>query len=293
MKVANRTQDERVRCRLIEAADLWDIAKLLHVGFPRRTEDYWMAGLQNLEQLVPPAGFPKFGHMLQAGARPVGVHLLISSAVNDAPAGSVRCNGSSWYVDPEFRLYGALLLVQGTKLPATYVDIDPNPFTLPIIRTRGFDRCWRGTFVAMPSLGGKAGGTVRILSRRADWIAARIPPTDLRLLEEHESFGCISLWCETRSGGQALIFRRRWLKTGIPCAQMIYCRSIDHLEDVAKPMSQFLLARGLAFMLVPTDKKLRGVPGVWFPDKFEIWCKGPHAPRVGDLAYSETALFGL
>ncbi|MGH7154026.1 MAG: hypothetical protein ACREF3_08850 [Acetobacteraceae bacterium] len=278
---------------MIETSHLSEVATLLHAGFRRRTVNYWAKGLENLARLTPPDGFPQFGYLLQAGTRSVGVHLLICSLFQDDPNGAVRSNVSSWYVEPEFRLYGTLLLVRATKQPATYVNIDPQPATLPIIEAQGFRKCGEGVFAAVPLLAGAKTAPVRILSHRADWLSASIPESDFRLLNDHQSFGCISLWCETSSGGHALIFRRRWVRPGIPCAQTIYCRSLEHLEQVAKPVGRFLAARGMSMMLVSADRKLRGVPGRFFADKLAIYCKGPHLPRMGDLSYTEAAVFGM
>jgi hypothetical protein len=282
-------------CRLIDTPDLPAIADLLQAGFPVRTMRYWTAGLQRLAQHEPPEGFPRFGYMLEAAGRPVGVHLLISATPPSDPASIVRCNCSSWYVTPEFRSYGSLLFMRATRRkPALYTNIGPQPATVAIIEAHGFRKYSQGVFAAVPLLATTRTASVRLLANRADWAAAGIPAPDLRLLADHEAFGCVAVWCETPAGGQPLIFRRRRIKPGeIPCAQLIYCRSIEDLEALAGHLGWFLAARGMPLLLVPSNRPLRRLPGWFFPLKMAIYCKGAPPPRIGDLSYTEAAIFGM
>jgi hypothetical protein len=286
---------DRIFCRVIETGQIPAIADLLHVGFPARSRNYWDVSLRRLAQHVPPEGFPQFGYMLAVADRPVGVHLLISSSSPYESGSDVRCNVSSWYVKDEFRSHGSLLLLKATRKPgAIYTNISPRPETIPIIEAQGFRKFGQGVFAALPFLAKARATPTRIVVRRADWEAVGVPAADQRLLADHQPFGCLSLWCETPAGAQPLIFRRRSIKPGgIPCAQLIYCRSLEHLEEVAAPVGRFLAARGMPLMLVPADRPLRGVPGRYFAEKLPMFFKGAHKPRIGDLSYTEAALFGM
>ncbi|HTR15796.1 MAG TPA: hypothetical protein VMI52_02020 [Acetobacteraceae bacterium] len=285
----------RVSCRLIETSHLPAIIDLLHAGFHRRSRQYWELGLRRLAQHRPPEGFPQFGYMLQSAGRPVGVHLVIASTSPDDPNSAVRCNGSSWYVEEAFRSYGLVLLMRATRQqPAVYTNIDPRPATVPIIESQGFRQFSQGVFAALPLLARTRTAPVRLLARRTDWEAEGIPAADLHLLTDHAAFGCLGLWCKTPTGGQPLIFRRRRIKPGgIPCGQLIYCRSLESLEELAGPAGRFLAARGMPVMLVASGRPLRGVPGRFFPEKLPMYFKGAQPPRVGDLSYTEAALLGL
>ena len=109
-----------VVCRQISEADLPPIAKLLAFGFPGRNLSWWRSGLARLALHSPPDGYPRFGYMLEAEGRPVGVHLLICSA---QPSG-VRCNASSWFVREEFRSFATMLMLRATRqLPGAYVSL--------------------------------------------------------------------------------------------------------------------------------------------------------------------------
>ncbi len=283
----------RVSCRQIAAADLPAVADLLHAGFPKRPRSYWVEGLQRLTLNHAPEGYPKYGYLLQSGGEVVGVLLLVFSARDDGSGPVLRGNVSSWHVRPAFRAYAPLLVLRAIRhAAARYLNVSPAPETLPIITAQGFRQFSRGVFAALPMLA--RSGTARLHANAAQWRAADIPHADLRLLSDHAAFGCLSLWCETRQGGQPLIFRRRRIKPGgIPCAHLIYCRSLEDLEAVAGPVGRYLALRGMPLMLVACDRALRGVPGRLFPDKLPMYFKGAESPRQGDLSYTEAALLGM
>ena len=291
----SKSAGPRVAMRNITAADLPGLAALLRSGFPRRTLSYWVEGLRHLGALTPPDGMPQFGHLLAAAGQPVGVLLMISSTPADAPPGAVRCNVSSWYVRPEFRAYAPLLSLRAIEnKAATYINVWPAAHTLPAITAQGFVQGAAGLFACLPALGRWHRG-VRILSRAEDWARSRfISPAQLRLLAEHQDFGCLCLWCETADGGCPFIFRWRLArKLRVPCAMLIYAESLDHLEDFAGPLGRFLLARGMPVMLAGAHRPLRGVPGRYFPEKLHIYYKGTLPPRGSDLSYTEAAVFGI
>jgi len=283
----------RVSCRPIEAADLVAITDLLHAGFPKRPRRYWVDALDRLTAREVPAGLPRYGYLLQSGGQPVGVLLLIFSAGADGGGSSGRGNVSSWYVQPAFGPYAPLLVLRGIRHKvATYLNVSPAPETLRIIAAQGFRQYSEGVFAAVPWLVPARGGRVRRVSQRADGEALGIPAADCRLLTDHTAFGCLGMWCETAAGGQPLIVRRRLVKPGIPCAQLIYCRSLADLEAMAGPVGRFLAMRGMPLLLVAANRPLRGVPGRFFAGKLPMYFKGTE-PRPGDLSYTEAALLGL
>lgn len=268
---------------------------LLHTGFPKRPRSYWIEGLHRLTVRSEPQGYPKYGYLLQSGGEIVGVLLLIFSATDDGSGPTLRGNVSSWYVRPAFRAYAPLLVLRTIRHPAaSYLNVSPAPDTLRIIAAQGFRQFSRGVFAALPMLARTGAAPLRLRARAAEWQAAAIPQADLRLLADHAAFGCLGLWCESGQGGQPLIFRRRRIKPGgVPCAQLIYCRSLEDLEELAGPVGRFLALRGMPLMLVACDRTLRGVPGRLFPDRLPMYFKGAQEPRQGDLSYTEAALFGL
>lgn len=288
-----RAASSKIACRPIDAEDLPAVIDLLHKGFPRRNRRYWEAGLQRLARHVPPPGFPRFGDMLTTEGRPVGLHLLIAAPCRD-PGAPVRCNGSSWYVDERFQSYGIFLQMRGTRWqPAVYTNIDPRSHTVPMMTAQGYHLYSRGLFACLPALAPSPPHPTRLITGHAAWHAAGVPVADQRMLADHAAFGCICLWCETPSGGQPVIVRRRVIKSTVPCAQLIYCRSLSEFERVARPVGRFLAARGMPFLLAPAAEPIREIPGRLFPDKLPMYFKGAKPPRPTDLSYTEAALFGM
>jgi hypothetical protein len=103
-----------VRCREIATADIDGIVNLLTVGFRHhhRTRAFWRRALERLSEHTTPQGLPKYGYLLECKDTPVGAILLIFSSilVNGEP--KIRCNVSSWYVEPAFRGYATMLVAR-------------------------------------------------------------------------------------------------------------------------------------------------------------------------------------
>ena len=79
-----------------------------------------------------------------------GVLLVIFSSTD---AGDIRANASSWYVEPNYRLFANMLLAQALRIPnVTFVNVSPNPSTLKTIGMQGFVAYVGGTYVALAAL---------------------------------------------------------------------------------------------------------------------------------------------
>ena len=57
-----------IKCREIGPDDIEGIANLLTSGFCPRTPGFWMHALKRLSEHATPAGFPKYGYLLNAEA---------------------------------------------------------------------------------------------------------------------------------------------------------------------------------------------------------------------------------
>ena len=125
-----------IRCREIGEADIEAVAELLTRGFVGSSRDYWMQGLQRQATREVPQGYPRFGYMLENDGAPVGVLLLIYTARGTEAGAEIRCNLSSWYVEPAFRNYASMLtkIAQRHK-DVTYINI--SPATLDLADHRG------------------------------------------------------------------------------------------------------------------------------------------------------------
>jgi hypothetical protein len=281
----------KIRCRQIADGDLDALADLLKRGFgARRTHAFWRHVLAGLKARAVPAGMPRYGYLLENAGVPVGAILLIFAAT---PGGEApRANVSSWYVEPAFRSYAPLLVAQALKLkPVTYLNVSAVPHTWPILEAQGYQRYSNGVFVAVPAVQ-RSRSDVRLLAADHEPDAPH-EPFERDLLVEHASYGCISLWGVTRERAYPFVFRPRIVKNVAPCAQLVYCRDVADVARFAGPIGRFLARRGRPFVVIDANGPIEGLVGRYFDGTMPKFFRGPARPRLGDLAYTETALFGM
>jgi len=281
----------KVRCRPIVDGDLDGLTDLLKRGFgSRRTRSFWKRALALLKARPVPPDMPRYGYLLENDGAPVGAILLIFAA---APGdGAMRANVSSWYVEPAFRSYAPLLVAQALKLKTvTYLNVSAVPHTWPILEAQGYQRYSSGVFVALPAVQ-RAHNEVRLLA--ADHAPDAPHETFERdLLIAHAASGCISFWGVTRERAHPFVFRPRIVKTMVPCAQLIYCRDVADVVRFAGPIGRFLAWRGRPFVVIDANGPIDGMVGRYFDVTMPKFFRGPVRPRLGDLAFTETALFGM
>jgi len=283
----------KVRSRQINDADIDGVVDLLTRGFPLRTRGYWQRALKNLSLHQTPAEMPKFGYLLESGGDLVGVILLIFSSI-PGDASRMRCNVSSWYVEPAFRGHASLLISQAIKHKnVTYVNISPALHTRPIVEAQGFSRYGDGQFVAAPALsmnGPGAAAKVIDVDTRPD---AQFEHSELELLLAHKAHGCLSLWCVTPERAHPFVFMPRLAKGIVPCAQLAYCRDISDFVRLARPIGRYLAVHGRPLVIIDSNGPIPGLVGKYINGKAPKYFKGPDRPKLGDLAYTEAVLFGF
>jgi len=171
----------------------------------------------------------------------------------------------------------------------------PPVHTFPTIEALGYKRFCNGVFAAIPVL---AAGTYKAKTKMTRVVDATrperlVPAGELQVLRDHESYGCLSLWCETQDGEYPFIFRRRFIKHFplVPSAQLIYCTSVDEVVRLAGPIGSYLTLRGMPFMIIPANGPIPKLIGRYFDGKTMYYC-GSERPRLGDLAYTEVAMLG-
>ena len=288
------TSAPSLRCRQIAESDIPAVAALLARGFHHRNQQFWLRALAQLTRREPPPGLPKYGYLLESGGVAVGALLLICSMVRTDGTAIPRCNLSSWYVEPTFRTYAALLVSQALRHKnVTYLNVSPAPHTLPIIEAQGFARYCDGVFIAVPMLNGLFGhdGAKVIGAEGRPDVA--FDPLEQKLLQQHAALGCISLWCTHAQSAYPFVFRTRLVKSAIPCAQLIYCRDIADFVRFAGPVGRFLARRGRPLVIVDANGPISGVVGTYRRGTAPKYFRGSLRPRLGDLAYTEYALLGV
>jgi hypothetical protein len=283
--------------REILESDLDAIGDLLTRGFVHRSHEYWMRGLHYQGARALPPGAPRYGYLLEHQGVPVGCLLLIyASKIIDGEAAAC-CNVSSWYVDPAFRNYGALFASMSQKRKdITYFNVTPAAPTWPILEAQGFAPYCRGLYFSVPALtrGGR-GMTVEAVTQDTGFVAG-LPDADLAMLKRHAEYGCLSLVC--RTAGEALPFiffslRKRRGIIPLPAMQLGYCRSIADYVKCAGAIGRHLLRRGKPIIIVDANGAVARLPGVYSETRGRKYFKGPQRPRLGDLADTELAIYGM
>ncbi|RVU16870.1 hypothetical protein [Methylobacterium oryzihabitans] len=278
-----------VRRRQITDGDLDAVAELLSRGFPTRTAAWWRRGLARMAARAVPEGYPRFGTLLESGGRPVGVLLMIVSRVGDG----LRCNLSSWYVEPAFAAQSPLLLNHALRDRAvTYVNVSPAPHTRPIIEAQGFRPFSRGLLLSLPWL--RVGRERVRLHRIGGTVPERFADLpEAGLLAAHAGHGCHAVVVEAADGPHPFVFAaRRVLNRLVPTTHLIHCRAVQDFVRFAGPLGRHLLLRGCPAVLVDLDGPAPDLPGRPISLHQTRYSRGPNPPRPGDLAYTEGVIFG-
>lgn len=285
-----------IRCREIGIPDLDAIADLLARGFARRPRDWWIAGLKRQLTREVPEGFPRFGYMLEHEGRPVGALLLIYIARDDDGGSSIRCNLSSWYVDPAFRAYAPMLTkVAQRHEHVTYVNISPATWTWPTIEAQGFRAYCRGVFFSFPVLSRAAKGMrVEIVPPGAD-VVDGLSETDIAILARHAAYGCLGIVCRTDDGRAfPFVLQTMRIKERIapPAMQLIYCRDAADFVTCAGAIGRFLLRRAVVAVALDANGRINDLVGHFREGNRRRFFKGPQCPRLADLSDSELVIYG-
>jgi hypothetical protein len=282
-----------IRCRQIGDTDISQVVNLLTRGYAKaRSREFWQHVLDGLNRRAVPAGYPRFGYLIESDGKLVGAIILIFSTVWVDGSARIRCNGSGLYVDPAFRIYAPLLTSKALKdKSVTVLNITAAPHTHKMVEATGFTRYSDGLFLAIPALSRPSGhGQVRVIDAHRE---PDVPfdPHERDLLLEHADYGCMSLWCVAGERAYPFVFRRRSVKM-LPCAQLVYCRNVDDFVRFARPLGLHLLQRLQPFVILDANGPVPGLVGRYF-EKGARYFLGPDRPRIGDLAYTETSLFGI
>jgi hypothetical protein len=285
------------RVREILESDLEAIGDLLTGGFVHRSRDYWMRGLQRQSARSLPAGAVRYGYLLENQGKPVGCLLLIYASKSIDGETATFCNVSSWYVDPAFRNYAALFASMTQKRKdVTYFNVTPAVPTWPILEAQGFVPYCRGLYFSVPALA-RSGRGINIEAVAPDTpLIAGLPGADLDMLKRHAEYGGLSLVCHTAAGPLPFIFlplRKRRGIIPLPGMQLGYCRSMADYLNCAGAIGRYLLRRGKPVIIIDANGPVAGLPGVYTEARGRKYFRGPHRPRLGDLADTELAIYGM
>lgn len=284
-----------IRCREIGIADLDAVADLLTRGFAYRSRDYWTAGLRRQSVRDVPEGFARFGYMLEHDGRPVGVLLLIYTARDNGVGISIRCNLSSWYVEPGFRNYAPMLsTVAQRHKHVTYVNISPAHWTWRTIEAQGFRTYCGGLFFSFPALSRPAKGMrVEVVLQDTHAVDGLSEP-DVALLTRHAAYGCLSLACRAADGRcyPFILLPLRIRRIKVPAMQLIYCADVASYVACVGAIGRFLLRRGRISVALDANVRMNDLVGFYRQSRARKYFKGPQRPRLADLSDTELAIYG-
>lgn len=284
-----------IRCREIGIDDLDAVADLLTRGFVYRSRDYWVGGLRRQSVRDVPEGFPRFGYMLDDGGIPVGVLLLIYTARDDGSGISIRCNLSSWYVEPRFRNYAPMLSsVAQRHKQVTYVNISPAHSTWRTIEAQGFRVYCGGLFFSFPALSRPPKGMrVEVIRHDAQAIEG-LSETDAALLTRHAAYGCLSLVCRAADGrcSSFILQPLRIRRMKVPAMQLIHCADVADYVACIGAIGRFLLRRGQISVTLDANGRMNELIGFYRQARARRYFKGPQCPRLADLSDTELAIYG-
>jgi hypothetical protein len=284
-----------IRCREIGIADLDAIADLLTRGFARRSRDYWIDGLRRSAVREVPEGFPRFGYMLDHEGTPVGVLLLIYTARDDGGGTSIRCNLSSWYVEPAYRTYAPMLTnVAQRHKHITYVNISPAHWTWRTIEAQGFRAYCGGLFFSFPALSRLAKGMrVEVVQQGAHAVDG-LSEADVALLARHAACGCLSLVCRADDGrGYPFVLQPMRIRgVALLAMRLIYCPDVADYVACAGAIGRFLLRRGRISVALDANGRMKDLVGFYRGRRGRKYFKGPQRPRLADLSDSELVIYG-
>jgi hypothetical protein len=293
MTSAHQATPSNVRPRQISEADIPEVVNLLTRGYKHeRSHRFWEEVFAGLTRRPVPAGFPRYGYVIDAGGKLVGVLLTIFSTIWKGETANVRCCGSGWYVDPPFRVYASLLASRPFKDKCvTVLNITPTPNTHKMVEASGFTKYSDGVFFAIPLFSrGPRDTSIRVIGVH-DEPDAPFDRHDRDLLLEHADFGCTSLWCVTPKQAYPFVFRSRRVKN-LPCAQLIYSGNVEDFVRFARPIGLYLARKQRPLVVLDANGPVPGLFGKYLR-RWPRFFRGPNRPETGDLAYTETALFGI
>jgi hypothetical protein len=279
----------RIYSREIVDADVDTLAKFLGKGLGYSSQRFLQI-LQRLRQHPTPAGFPKFGFVLQNDKTIVGAILLIYSTIWSEGVPYIRCHVTSWYVEPDFRAYATLFFSKALKnTNVTYINVSARPSTVPIIMAQGFMKYSNGQFVAVPILLSRSDDNHVEIIEGERQPNTQFEPSERELLLAHANYGCISLWCTTPDRAYPFVFQRRKFRGLFPGVQLVYCRDVQDFVRFAKPLGLFLASRGIVLVRIDSNGPIAGLIGKYFEGMEPRYYKGSK-PSLGDLAYTQTVM---
>jgi len=95
----------------------------------------------------------------------------------------------------------------------------------------------------------------------------------------------------TKQRAYPFVLLPRLFKRLVPGVQLIYCRDMEDVVRFAGPLGRFLALRGKLVVSVDSNGPIAGLVGRYIEGKSPRFFKGPAPPRLGDISYTQAAMF--
>lgn len=281
-------------CRPIEDSDWGGIIECLGRNFPTRQRSHWEWVAARMAKRPVVGDLPKYGFVLDMSGRIVGVLLTLYFQHPGQESEDIRCSLSSWSVDPEYRAFaGKMVIAVLRRKNVIYINASPAPGTEKVNEALGFRRYSNGQLGFLPVLSSKR-HSYRVLKVRSDLPEmSMLSDGDRDILLQHAALDCLSVICVGEGKAIPFVFKTRRVFRGIvPSCQVIYCRSPEELSQCAGVIGRYLLRKGIVLCVVDANGPVPGLIGRYFAGSGAKYFRGPKAPPVGDLAFTEPVIFG-
>jgi len=190
--------------------------------------------------------------------------------------------------------------VFGALLPQTVdsisygsgINTSPAANTMATLAAQGYTQYCDGLYVAWPVWARATGHESATLLSGEQIPDAPHDAFEPGLLRDHAAYGCVTFWCVTSQRAHPFVFGRRLAKGVLPCAQLVYCRDTADVARFAGLVGRHLATRLSPLVVIDAVGPRQDLPGLYLSGRPKYF-KGPSRPRLGDLAYTEAALFGV
>lgn len=248
--VGHKTQG--VYVRPVEVDDIERICALLHRagierdGFDQRiAPEVWrnLFDYRWLEQK------PDRGFVLVDNAEIVGfLGTIYAQRAINGKAG-LTCDLSSWYVQPRYRGWGAVLLRAALRdVSVTYTSLTPNPLSRQVLRMLGFIELSGPVLVMPPLLHAETFRHARPrISFSPDDVRASLNDRQRSIFDDHAPHDCLQLAVREGPEHAYIVVKRRMMPVPklasllhlglpMPCSEILHCSNppllTRHLERV-------------------------------------------------------------
>ena len=289
-----------LQVRAAGSEDVDSICLLLHEGFGTDpvAPEQWRS-LFNYKWLEEK---PNLGFVLTDGDAIVGFLGTIYATRRIDDKSLLVCNLTSWYVRPEYKGWGLLLMEAAVRdARIGYTALSPAPVTREILKLMGFQAIDAGTVLFAPFL------HINTLRRPAptitfdlERIAGLLNDAERQILHDHLPYDC--LHAVISDGGETcyVIAKRRrrrlhrFAPIALPYSELLHCSSPEVLARHLERVKLTIMWRHRAVALVADEHLLPALYSRGIELKNEsLYRAADFNPRELDKLYSELVMLPI